>query len=47
MKKRGFKNNYKDTVLYFHENYITRENTNHSGRNLDKEIGGMFTKVVN
>ena len=32
MKKRGFRKSYKNTLLYFHENYITVENTNHSGR---------------
>ena len=36
MEKKGFQNSYKNTVLYFHENYITRENTNHSGMMLDK-----------
>ena len=38
MEKKGFKNSYKNTVLYFHENYITRENTNHSGMMLDNII---------
>ena len=32
------KNSYKNRLLYFHENYITHENTNHSGRFLDSII---------